>query len=485
MLMFNIRYCAPALLSVLLAPAGSAGGGFPVIKNAAPAFETSAATVCNSDLIKPGYGCVSGELKDYGIYEDKYSLGLDSASRMLMLSEDLNKGNVYIYVYRADSGVDYDLIDLSTSLDMDDAGEYVESFRTGIELELVSESVSGFLCKYLIKGLTCSNDDPVRRYAVRQVYSTSGDSIDSIIPVAMQYIVQRGADGAYYSAVDSMNLNIVTDKEVFFSLMNKDKKMFQDYTIAFNTQIDLANIVKAEIVYDYQDFSCSTTIKNTIGDTAFSGLKNGFQGTKTCQSGTIEKGATQSGVVKLVEKNSVEFKARGSAFGAWTGTLPGLFNYLGSKKVYSWQTIEEIDSSMPDAFQSYKWLLHFSDPADSGFWFFFDWHSGFFPGFENYYQVKNAREVSQASILQLWYEDSGLIKKAIIADSYTDTTGNIPVDPVQNFSFFKAIINAWKNLFAGSAGFFDYTLVIISGIAGLVILGIVIKLLKFIISLFR
>lgn len=491
------RLSAFFLISLMSAPAGfKAGRGslgysgllkrqdLSSVQTDKDGYAPAADTVCNGDKVKPGYGCVTGELKDYDLYKAEYAAGIDPAAKLLMLSEDLNKGAVYLFVYRADPALAYDSVDLSTSLEKDPDGDYIESFKTGLKLEPVSVSAGGFLVKYLIEGLTCDNDDPVRRYAVRQIYNSKTEAvISSIIPVALEYVVQRGEDGQYYSAVDSMNLNIVSEKEVFFSLLNQDKKMFQDYFIAFNTTVELADIVRAEVVYDYADYNCQTTIKNSIGDTGYAGLKEGFQGLTTCKADSVLPVKEAHGVTSIIDKSAVQFDSRGSAFGVWFAPL-GLVNYLHTKKSYQWSTIEKPSIASAPELQKYSWLLHFSDMNDPAWWFSFDWKTGTLPGFENYYRVEGARHIGRASILQLWYQEDGLIKKAIVTDTYTDTSGNINKDPAPR-SLWRQIVDAFTKVFAGTAGFFDWVLFVLTLTVALMVLAVVAKFIKLIIAVFK
>ena len=181
--------------------------------------------ICSNDYVLDGYGCVTGELLDYGYDLAKYTFNVFTNNQLLNLSDDIDTNSVYLYIYRTDISKIYDHVSLSQADSEDDDVFY------DYKLKPISISEDGHFVKYKVDNINLKNQSK-RRYLVRYLYilethetledyfyvngSSNGDSFNEFI-INNDEIQKKGKD-----------LLIVTDKVVFFDIVPEQTTGYLD-----------------------------------------------------------------------------------------------------------------------------------------------------------------------------------------------------------------------------------------------------------------
>lgn len=398
----------------------------------------------NGDYSLKGYGSVTSELFEAGVTASGYD-----ASTFLHIAENVSDDRAYIYVYN-DTGADFDLIDLSTSLDPDnEVFETLHTFKVSYNPETKLE-------KYLIVELTPSASR-VRRYAIRQIYSSAGKGdIETIVPVAISYQASLDIEtGETTVVVDKIDFVTIPRKLTAFRLIEQQKEIYySDYYVAFDTSVKLDNLLKVELRYDYFRFGCTTTIgKNLIGkDDKF--LRN-YDQFNTCDlSRDYYRSETVSVPSLIIEAGASEPVVSANGF---------------KRKVYSWNKIERASEAenVSDETKKYEWLVHFDSFTFWGMGSVVDLVSTYYIiPWKNINEEMQPKHIDDVSILKLWYQDLGEVKTALAVDTYSHAQNETP-PPQNNFwhnllKLIQRMCASWGRFFNGKAGAIDYAYIILS-----------------------
>lgn len=474
-----------------------AAGEFPNVvirkQNDYQDFYKSSDTVCAGDYIKSAdgiaYGCVTGELNDYGIDTAMYSVGVKSQSEIVMFAE--NETNVYLYVYSPDPTIGYDRADISTSLVPDDEtaqpDDFVESWRT-YSLSLVSVSSSGFLRKYLIDGLKPLSTLP-RRYVVREIYEYEHRTDEAyFIKKPTEYMIQKDiVTGQINTQVKSL-FSIDIDGVGAFQLINSKYdhwldssgsiKMYahqflQSSYMLFNTDYPISDLRRVELTYDWKEYTCGTDIKiKTLGNAE--DFRTGFKGMSSCKRNIdiLQAGTEQ----KIIEPKEYTVE---------------VYQQFVKKVKVTWNTITDLSNAEERSkfngdvdLDKYRWGVFFQNVS-------FSTNVGdktslakvplndihFTDAYQNMDVVSynGAREVDGVSILTLWFMENGAIRKAIATDVYKNADINKPIsNPTVTFDLFQSI----KNFFGWFGQNIGTVVLIITAIFLLIAFPIIVSLLK-------
>lgn len=435
------------------------------------------------------------------VYNDLIKLGIDTTkystaltAEMITLAES-ESGQIFVYIF--DKNVKYDSIDISYSFDPAN-----EKF---IKYKLTQVDTESNITKYLVNNLKSDMTLKKRRYAVRQVYdSKSKNKIEGIIPVALEYLLETDTNNVTKMKVNTLDKVVVTSKLVAYEMLkngvsdsiwftnknsiNKDvvktgynyiknniavngnKNIYhyiQSNYIAFNTDIDITNIVDVTINCDYNVFQGNTIHGDNM--TTDYPLTNIDLTRKS-----FDESSKYYEVTQYLNK-TIEVKPENINYSYIDN------NFFSFKKVVSsFSTIQKVSDleNKTDAVNGYTWLVRFgnNDVLSCGT------YTGIFT---TRHFVYNYYDYSNVSLMTLHYVKNGEIKQAVFIDTYQDTDGNIPVTDPDDLTLLDLIIRAFKRIFTNKdVELVDYFYFVVGLIGSIVILAVLVKFVKLIIRLF-
>ena len=436
---------------------------------------------------------VLNDLNKLGIDTTKYSTS--TTAEMITLAES-ETGQIFVYIF--DKSIKYDSIDISYSFDL--AAEKFSKYKL---TQVDSESN---ITKYLVNNLKSDMTLKKRRYAVRQVYdSKSKNKIDGIIPVALEYLLETDINNVTKMKVNTLDKVVVTSKMVAYEFLKNgfsdsivstntypvDKKTvdsgytyikknitpdnnkniycyIQSNYIAFNTDIDITDIVDVTINCDYNVYQGNTIHGDNM--TTDYPLTN-IDLTKK----SFDEGSKFYEVTQYLNK-SIDVKPENINYSYVDN------NFFSFKKVVSsFSTIQKVSDleNKTDAINGYTWLVRFgnNDVLSRGTYTDILTTRHFV---YNYYDYQNV------SLMTLHYVKNGETKQAVFIDTYEDSNGNVPVEnPEEDLNFFERILRAFKRVFTNKdVELVDYFYFGV-GLVGLIaILAILVKFVKLIFKLF-
>lgn len=436
------------------------------------------------------------------VYNDLIKLGIDttkystaSTAEMITLAES-DSGQIFVYIF--DKNVKYDSIDISYSFDP--ASERFSKYK------LTQVDTESNITKYLVNNLKSDMTLKKRRYAIRQVYdSKSKNKIDGIIPVALEYLLETDSSGITKMQVNTLDKVVVTSKLVAYEMLkngtsdsilftnknsiNKDvvktgynyikanitpngnKNIYhyiQSNYIAFNTDIDITDIVDVTINCDYNVFQGNTIHgDNMTTDYPLTNIdltrKSFYENSKFYE-------------VTQYLNRSIEVKPENINYSYMD------YNFFSFKKVVSsFSTIQKVSDleNKTDAVSNYNWLIRFgnNDVLSRG---------TYTDILTTRHFVYNYYDYSNVSLMTLHYIKNGETKQAVFIDTYEDSNCNVPVvNPEDNLNFFERIIRAFKRIFTNKdVELVDYFYFGVGLIGSIVILAALVKLIKLLIKLF-
>lgn len=436
------------------------------------------------------------------VYNDLIKLGIDttkystaSTAEMITLAES-ESGQIFVYIF--DKKFKYDSIDISYSFD-----PASEKF---VKYKLSQVDFENNITKYFVNNLKSDMTLKKRRYAIRQVYdSKSKNKIDGIIPVALEYLLETDSSGITKMQVNTLDKVVVTSKLVAYEMLkngvsdsiwftnqnsiNKDvvktgynyiknniaangnKNIYhyiQSNYIAFNTNIDITDIVEVTINYDYNVYR-----GNTIhGDDMLTDYP-------LCNINLTKNSFYQSSKYYEVTQylnRSTSVKPENINYSYITN------NFFSFKKVVSsFSTIQKVSDleNKTEAVSKYTWLVRFgnNDVLSRGTYTDILTTRHFV---YNYYDYQNV------SLMTLHYIKNGETKQAVFIDTYEDSNNNVPVEnPDEDLNFFERILRAFKRVFTNKdVEFVDYFYFGVGLVGSIVILAVLVKFVKLIIRLF-
>lgn len=436
------------------------------------------------------------------VYNDLIKLGIDTTkystsitAEMITLAES-EIGQIFVYIF--DKNVKYDSIDVSYSFDP--ASEKFTKYKL---TQVDSESN---ITKYLVNGLKSNMTLKKRRYAVRQVYdSKSKNKIDGIIPVALEYLLETDINNVTKMKVNTLDKVVVTSKLVAYEFLKNgfsdsvvstntypvDKKTvdsgytyikknitpdnnkniycyIQSNYIAFNTDIDITDIVDVTINCDYNVFQGNTIHGDNM--TTDYPLTNIDLTRKS-----FDENSKFYEVTQYLNK-SIEVKPENINYSYMDN------NFFSFKKVVSsFSTIQKVSDleNKTDAVNGYTWLVRFgnNDVLSRG---------TYTDILTTRHFVYNYYDYSNVSLMTLHYIKNGETKQAVFIDTYEDSSGNTPIEnPDEDLNFFERILRAFKRVFSQKdVELVDYFYFVVGLIGSIVILGVLVKLIKLLIKLF-
>ena len=436
------------------------------------------------------------------VYNDLIKLSIDttkystaSTAEMVTLAES-KTGQLFVYIF--DKNVKYDSIDISYSFDP--ANEKFTKYKL---FQVDSESN---ITKYLVNGLKSDMTLKKRRYAIRQVYDLkSKNKIEGIIPVALEYLLETDSSGITKMKVNTLDKVVVTSKLVAYEMLkngisdsiwftnknsiNKDvvktgynyiknniavngnKNIYhyiQSNYIAFNTDIDITDIVDVTINCDYNVFQ-GNTIHGDNMTTDYPLIKIDL----TRKS--FDESSKYYEVTQYLNK-SIEVKPENINYSYMEN------NFFSFKKVVSsFSTIQKVSDleNKTEAVSKYTWLVRFgnNDVLSRG---------TYTDILTTRHFVYNYYDYSNVSLMTLHYVKNGETKQAVFIDTYEDSSGNTPIEnPEDNLNFFERILRAFKRIFINKdVELVDYFYFVVGLIGSIVILGVLFKFVKLIIKLF-
>lgn len=436
------------------------------------------------------------------VYNDLIKLGIDttkystaSTAEMITLAES-ESGQLFVYIF--DKSIKYDSIDISYSFD-----PAAEKFSKYMLTQVDTESN---ITKYLVNNLKSDMTLKKRRYAVRQVYdSKSKNKIDGIIPVALEYLLETDTNNVTRMKVNTLDKVVVTSKLVAYELLKNgfsdsvlstntypvDKKTvdsgysyikknitpdnnkniycyIQSNYIAFNTDIDITDIVDVTINCDYNIYQGNTIHGDNM--TTDYPLTNIDLTRKSFDEGSKYYEVTQ------YLNRSIDVKPENINYSYIDN------NFFSFKKVVSSfstiQKVSELDNKT-EAVSNYSWLIRFgnNDVLSRG---------TYTDILTTRHFVYNYFDYSNVSLMTLHYVKNGDIKQAVFIDTYEDSNGNLPVkNPDEDLNFFERILRAFKRVFTNKdVELFDYFYFGVGLIGSIVILAVLVKFVKLIFKLF-
>lgn len=436
------------------------------------------------------------------VYNDLLKLGIDTTkyststtAEMVTLAES-KTGQIFVYIF--DKSIKYDSIDISYSFDP--ASERFSKYKL---TQVDSESN---ITKYLVNNLKSDMTLKKRRYAVRQVYdSKSKNKIEGIIPVALEYLLETDSSGITKMKVNTLDKVVVTSKMVAYEFLKNgfsdsivstntypvDKKVvdsgysyikknitpdsnkniycyIQSNYIAFNTDIDITDIVDVTINCDYNIYQGNTIHGDNM--TTDYPLTN-IDLTKK----SFDENSKFYEITQYLNK-TIDVKPENINYSYIDN------NFFSFKKVVSsFSTIQKVSDleNKTDAVSNYSWLIRFgnNDVLSRG---------TYTDILTTRHFVYNYFDYSNVSLMTLHYIKNGEIKQAVFIDTYEDSNGNVPVEnPEDNLNFFERILRAFKRVFTSKdVELVDYFYFGVGLIGSIVILAILVKLIKLLIKLF-
>lgn len=436
---------------------------------------------------------VLNDLTKLSIDLTKYSTA--TTAEMVTLAES-ESGQLFVYIF--DKSIKYDSIDISYSFDP--ANEKFTKYK------LTQVDTESNITKYLVNGLKSDMTLKKRRYAVRQVYdSKSKNKIDGIIPVALEYLLETDTNNVTKMKVNTLDKVVVTSKMVAYEMLKNgfsdsvlssntypiDKKTvdsgysyikknitpdnnkniycyIQSNYIAFNTDIDITDIVDVTINCDYNIYQ-----GNTIhGDN----MTTDYPLTQIDLTRKSFDDNSKFYEVTQYLNRSIEVKPENINYSYMDN------NFFSFKKVVSsFSTIQKVADleNKTDAVNGYTWLVRFgnNDVLSRG---------TYTDILTTRHFVYNYFDYSNVSLMTLHYVKNGDIKQAVFIDTYEDSNGNVPVEnPEDNLNFFERIIRAFKRIFTNKdVEFVDYFYFGVGLVGSIVILAVLVKLVKLLIKLF-
>lgn len=444
-----------------------------------------------SSSIYSNFGIIKREnTATISVYDDLSKLGIDTsiyeaklAPEMITLAES-ETGQLFIYVF--DISGKYDSIDISYSFD-----PASENF---VKYKLTQVASEKNITKYLVENIKSDMTSAKRRYAIRQVYNSKTKyKIDGVIAVALEYLFEKDSSGVSKMKVNTLDKVVVTSKLVAYEMLkngasnsvwytnqtpinenvvktgynyiknniaaNGNKNIYhyiQSNYIAFNTNIDITDIVEVTINYDYNVYRGNTIHgDDMITDYPLCNInltKNSFyQSSKYYE---VTQYLNRSTSVKPENIN-------------YSYVVNNFFSF--KKVVSSFSTIQKVSDleNKTEAVSKYTWLVRFgnNDVLSRG---------TYTDILTTRHFVYNYYDYSKVSLMTLHYVKNGKTKQAVFIDTYQDSDGNISVTDPDDLTLLDLIIRAFKRVFTNKeAELMDYIYVIGSVITGLCLLIII------------
>lgn len=242
----------------------------------------------------------------------------------------------------------------------------------------------------------------------------------------------------------------------------------QSNYIAFNTDIDITNIVDVTINCDYNVFQGNTIHGDNM--TTDYPLTNIDLSKKS-----FDESSKYYEVTQYLNK-SIEVKPENINYSYVDN------NFFSFKKVVSsFSTIQKVSDldNKTEAVSNYTWIVRFgnNDVLSRG---------TYADIFTTRHFVYNYYDYSNVSLMTLHYIKNGETKQAVFIDTYTDSSGNLPVEnPEENLNFFERILRAFKRVFTNKdVELVDYFYFGVGLIGSIAILAVLVKSVKLIFKLF-
>ncbi len=406
------------------------------------------------------------------------SLNYDKPTLLTMALSDKNSLFVYFYVPGERSDISYyriSDIDLCDDADVDEEGEYINDTEK-YDVSLVSNNDVYNINKYVVDNysVNTTSDKSFRWYveSFEGYYSYNNNlRFDRIFNSRVEVLYDL--DNLQY-VTNRTKVISITDKVVAFDLVHIDAFYFGEHSyVAFNTDYKIEDLVKIDCGFDNEFIDGKTDIQRTsiVGDD----FEDAFKGYSSFTAPEIK--GTNS-IRKYIHNSSFDYDST-----YWFGSF--------GNRSYHWDTIQKTSelANATDEVKKYEWCVHFQT---SKFMAESRKCVGVIPpitDLDSYlYNIKTVSNedidyasdynsfsyVTNFEIFNLWFKENGNIKKAVVIDTPTDSSGHgQTTDPVVEDWWTKFV--AWFLLDP-----FTHALYIVGGIIALPVL---ITLLPYLIKL--
>ena len=367
------------------------------------------------------------------------NLEYNQSTLLTMALGDNNE--VFAYFYIPDVSDDPDDIDyysyysvtrvnFCSSTDKDSEGEYINE-STWWDLTLKSSSDDYNLYKYQIDNYTVARSNKYFRWYISEFennfYYNMGTSHEGEV-ISCYTEVLYDLDHLEY-VTNRIKVVTVTDKVVAFDLVYlADQTLFSQASyVAFSTDYLIEDLIKIDCGYKNSFVTGSTNCVSNGDPTIF---ETEFKGYSSITNPEIVDSNSQR---KYVKNTSYEVN---SAY--WFNTF--------EKRTYKWDTIQktsELENATNDVKQ-YEWCVHFqnnkftakpdSSTSPVHFYQIEAANSSYDSNYPSDYN--NFSYVTDFDIFNLWFEEDGEIKQAVVIDTPMDSSGNTggTTDPVESAS---------------------------------------------------
>lgn len=385
-------------------------------------------------------GSVQSELNAYGINPTKYLLGLSLTNEPIMMAENKAKSKVYYYFYVVDAELDLTSCDVATAfcdygqeINTDD---YVWDYKK-FDLKLVGMASNKKLRKYEIEGLDIPVGDN-RVYSVRQLYNN-----DTVIEVGMTYAINSQNE----TQVTTENMISIPQKEVWFDMISNPDSANgyyeNHYYVAFDLSISVDKITKMRLSYDVETYATAYNSEYNITNIKYSAL-DGFFGNKGDFMKQF-KGLDSIKKETLVNPTTKHYEELIKA-----GTTYEYENHLGfwNNLIAKWDSIAKVSEIDPNFAPTenvlkYQWIARFGEENNSNLQTIIGGKKDSI--FDTAYtQIIHFDHVTNLTVFDIWYEIQGVEKHAIVADSYTASSGHQMSQNQQNVGLFDWIIDLFN-----------------------------------------
>ena len=358
---------------------------------------------------------------------DYTNLNYDDPTLLTMALSDDNQVFLYFYVPGDRSDISFyrvTTINFCDSDEVDAESEYVNE-TSWVDVTLLSNNTTYNINKYVIDDYSVNSSDKYFRWYVSQfqgqIFYNNHSYNDSKIGSYTEVLYDL--NNLKY-VTNKIQIITITDKLVAFDLVYlTDQTLFnQSSYVAFNTDYQIDDLIKIDCGFDNTFVTGSTDCIANGDPTLF---ETSFKGYDSLNSPIIVE---SNSIRKYVVNTSYEIN---SAY--W-------FNVF-DKRSYKWDTIQKTSelANATDEVKKYEWCVHFqnskfkAEPMASST----PIHLYGISTADSTYDVEfpsdynNFSYVTNFEIFNLWFEENGEIKQAVVIDTPTDSSGHDQTtDPV-------------------------------------------------------
>jgi len=362
------------------------------------------------------------------------NLDYDQPTLLTMALSDKDSLFVYFYIPGDRSDINYyriNDIDLCYDAEVDSEGEYINCTNK-YDVTLVSNNDVYNVNKYVVNdySVDTANEDYFRWYVESfegYYFYDNNLQFDRVFNSRVEVLYDLN-DLKYVT--NRTKVVRITDKVVAFDLVHVYAFYFAEHSyVAFNTDYKIEDLVKIDCGFDNEFIEGKTDIQRTsiVGDD----FEDSFKG---YSSFTVPEIKGTNSIRKYIHNSSFDYDST-----YWFGPF--------GNRSYHWDTIQKTSDldKATDEVKQYEWLVYFQTSkfkAESS-------KVGVIPPITNLdsylYNVQTVTDdeidyptdynsfsyVRNFEVFNLWFKENGVIKKAAVIDTPTDSSGHDQTtDPV-------------------------------------------------------